>query len=193
MAALSFVTVVISLLWRCPGLPFYVLELLVNVALVAEVGIRLVAFGKNFWKSTFNIVDLCLVVVCIFTLLILFFGHGCSPISRRSGAGEELFDSFLLIIRNIVQCMRLLSMIRRSGYNVTSRISAIDLNDAQGYNLDLDLEEESSLAQQRMRDGGDSQSHNLGWTPQSMVHSESAHKPDESIIAIDGAYADSDL
>ena len=186
MAGLSLVTVVLSLQRACPGPFFYLLELLINVALVAEVGVRLVAFGKHFWKSTFNIVDLCLVAVCLLTLLTLLFGHGCSPMSRsRSGRSEELLDSALLIVRNVVQCLRLVSVVRRSGYNVASRVSAIDLSEAHGYNLDMDLEEESSLAQQRMREGGDLRAYGRGWTPQTSAFS--APRGEESVIAMDDA------
>lgn len=186
MAGLSLLTVVMSLLWTCPGPSFYLLELLVNVALVAEVGVRLVAFGKNFWKSTFNVVDLGLVLLCLVTLIILFVGHGCSPLSERPGMGEELLDSVLLIVRNVVQCMRLLSVIRRSRLNVTSRITSIDLNDAQGFNLDLDLEEESSRAHQRMQDGLGDHAGEFGWNPSQPSLGTAGRGPQESILTMHG-------
>lgn len=46
MTLFSLVTVVMSLMQACPGTAFYLLEMIVNAALVAEVGIRLTAFGK---------------------------------------------------------------------------------------------------------------------------------------------------
>jgi hypothetical protein len=45
MAALSITTVVLSLVDGCPGLPFYILEFIINFSLIIEVGIRFVAFG----------------------------------------------------------------------------------------------------------------------------------------------------
>ena len=42
----SLTTVVLSLLSDCPTFAFYVLEIIVNTAMIAEVSIRLVAFGK---------------------------------------------------------------------------------------------------------------------------------------------------
>ena len=46
MAALSVTTVVLSLTSDCPTLPFYILELIINGAMILEVAIRLVAFGR---------------------------------------------------------------------------------------------------------------------------------------------------
>lgn len=42
----SLTTVVLSLLSDCPTFTFYMLEIIVNTAMIAEVSIRLVAFGK---------------------------------------------------------------------------------------------------------------------------------------------------
>jgi hypothetical protein len=46
MAALSVTTVVLSLTDGCPGLAFYILEIIINTSMILEVGIRLVALGK---------------------------------------------------------------------------------------------------------------------------------------------------
>lgn len=46
MAALSVTTVVLSLTNDCPTLPFYILELIINGAMILEVSIRVVAFGR---------------------------------------------------------------------------------------------------------------------------------------------------
>ncbi|PKI84030.1 hypothetical protein MVES1_002180 [Malassezia vespertilionis] len=190
MGFLSLLTVVLSLSWTCPGPAFYILELIVNVALVAEVAVRFVAFGKHFWKSAFNIVDLCLVAMCILTLVFVFFGHGCSPYAKGAKRREELLDSLLLITRNVIQCIRLVSVVRRSGYNVARRVTAIDLDDVHDFNLDMDLEEESSLVQQRMRDGGDTRGAEIGWIPR--VAPQQARSKD-TIIAIETTYDDGEL
>lgn len=103
---------------------------------------------------------------------MLFFSHDCSPYRRgdserptpgegigehnsRGGRSEELLDSMLLILRNGAQLFRLLSVVRRSSSNVTTRVSNIDLDEARRYSLDLDLEEEGLAARERMADGGD--------------------------------------
>lgn len=46
MAALSVTTVVLSLADGCPGLAFYILEVIVNTSMILEVGVRFVALGK---------------------------------------------------------------------------------------------------------------------------------------------------
>lgn len=46
MAALSVTTVVLSLTDGCPGLAFYILEIIINTTMILEVGIRFVALGR---------------------------------------------------------------------------------------------------------------------------------------------------
>ncbi|EGG00377.1 uncharacterized protein MELLADRAFT_73199 [Melampsora larici-populina 98AG31] len=140
MAILSLTTVILSVLSECPTLAFYVLEIIINSAMILEVGIRLVAFGKQFWKSPFNWLDLAITLFCLVTLVVIFF-QGCKA------KKEEIFDTFLLVIRNGIQFSRLALMLRRSGKNIFSSIKPIDLENAanQGdasYFLDLDLDEE---------------------------------------------------
>ncbi|KAF7303251.1 hypothetical protein MKEN_01289100 [Mycena kentingensis (nom. inval.)] len=138
MAALSVVTVVLSLTDGCPGLAFYILEVIINTAMILEVGIRFVAFGRQFWKSPFNVVDLILTVFCALTLLVLAFAK-CGTGSKE----EELLDTFLLIARNILQFGRLAAVMRQSGQSIFSRPKPIDINAARraGF-VDLDLESE---------------------------------------------------
>ena len=51
MAALSVTTVALSLSDGCPGLAFYVLEIIINTSMILEVGIRFVAFGRVSFTS----------------------------------------------------------------------------------------------------------------------------------------------
>ena len=46
MAALSITTVVLSMREGCPGLAFYILEIVINLTMIAEVTIRFLAFGR---------------------------------------------------------------------------------------------------------------------------------------------------
>ncbi|KAJ7751286.1 hypothetical protein DFH07DRAFT_904365 [Mycena maculata] len=152
MAALSVTTVVLSLTDGCPGLAFYILEVIINTAMILEVGIRFVAFGRQFWKSPFNVVDLILTSFCAITLLVLAFAK-CGATSKE----EELLDTFLLIARNVLQFGRLAAVMRQSGQSIFSRPKPIDINAARraGF-LDLEVEseeeEEEELSRPLVRD-----------------------------------------
>jgi hypothetical protein len=139
MAALSVTTVALSLSDGCPGLSFYILEIIINTSMILEVAIRFVAFGRQFWKSPFNVFDLIVTIFCALTLLVLAFA-GCGAGSKE----EEMLDTLLLIARNILQFGRLASVMRQSGRSIFSRPRPIDLASRRaGYNsLDLDLEAE---------------------------------------------------
>ncbi|KLO20684.1 hypothetical protein SCHPADRAFT_863487 [Schizopora paradoxa] len=136
MAALSITTVVLSLLEDCPGLSFYILELVINTTMIAEVSIRFVAFGRQFWRSPFNVIDLVLTTFCVITVLTVVFA-GCGKTSKE----EELFDTLLLVLRNVLQFGRLATVMRQSGQSIFTRPRNIDLSKVgqTGLSLDLDL------------------------------------------------------
>jgi len=138
MAALSITTIVLSITDECPGLAFYILEIIINTSMILEVGIRFVAFGRQFWKSPFNVVDLVLTVFCVLTLLVLAFAK-CGSTSKE----EEILDTLLLVARNVLQFSRLAAVMRQSGQSIFSRPKPIDINAARraGYtHLDIDIE-----------------------------------------------------
>ncbi|KAH7909785.1 hypothetical protein BJ138DRAFT_1136404 [Hygrophoropsis aurantiaca] len=140
MAALSVTTVILSLADGCPGLPFYILEFIINTTMILEVGVRFVAFGRQFWKSLFNVVDLILTLFCAITLLVITFA-GCGSTSKQ----EELLDTLLLMTRNVLQFGRLAAVMRQSGQSIFSRPKPIDISAVRraGYtSLDIDLEDD---------------------------------------------------
>ena len=65
MAALSVTTVVLSLGDGCPGFAFYVLEVVINTTMIAEVGIRLVAFGRVSAFSTCYTLAVTRYLLCL--------------------------------------------------------------------------------------------------------------------------------
>ncbi|BGP54967.1 hypothetical protein JCM8202_003477 [Rhodotorula sphaerocarpa] len=148
MALLSLATVVLSTTSGCPTLSFYVLDIIVNSSMILEVGIRLLAFGKQFWQSYWNALDLAITAFCAVTLVVIFFS-GCSA------KGEEVFDTFLLVVRNLFQFGRLVLVLRKSGRSVFARPAPIDLSAVNGFSLDLDLDDEEALATERRAMGGD--------------------------------------
>lgn len=143
MAALSITTVVLSLsasAGACPSVAFYVLEVIVNTAMIAEVCTRFVAFGRRFWQSPFNTIDLALTMFCALTLLVLAVS-GCGSTTSKE---EELLDTLLLVARNVLQFGRLATVMRKSGRSIFARPKPIDLSRAQqrGYSLDIDMPDE---------------------------------------------------
>ena len=72
MAALSVTTVVLSLTDDCPGLAFYILEIIINTAMILEVGIRFVALGKVDCRySKLTMASLLTLALCEFCVAIL--------------------------------------------------------------------------------------------------------------------------
>ncbi len=77
MAALSVTTVVLSLTDGCPGLAFYVLEIIINAAMIIEVGVRFVALGKVRLPSIQRVASHIPTAI----LEITVQHHGCDPYS----------------------------------------------------------------------------------------------------------------
>lgn len=83
MASLSVTTVVLSLTSDCPTLPFYILELIINGSMIAEVSIRLVARGRvsTLTRDGYNLLRPLPVAI----LEITIQRHGCGPHSILRG------------------------------------------------------------------------------------------------------------
>jgi len=125
--------------------------------MIIEVGIRFVAFGRVrgqihrysavahffcplqlFWKSPFNVVDLILTLFCAITLLAITL-VGCGATSKA----EEVFDTLLLVARNVLQFGRLAAVMRQSGQSIFSRPKPIDLSKTgRSRPLDIDIEDD---------------------------------------------------
>lgn len=63
---------------------------------------------QQFWKSPFNLMDLIITMICAVTILVIFFA-GCGSTSKE----EELLDTLLLVARNVLQFVRLASVMRQ--------------------------------------------------------------------------------
>ncbi|WVW81471.1 hypothetical protein I302_103465 [Kwoniella bestiolae CBS 10118] len=155
MMGLSFATLVISLIAthgnKCPPAVWHILEVVINVLMVLEVGTRWIAYGKKYPLTLLNIVDIILVLFCTVTL-ILVFKNPCGEGTRS----EELLDTFLLIIRNTVQFLRLGSILRRSGHSLLNPPKPIDLSQAgqASLSLNLELDDDEELAAERQLSSG---------------------------------------
>jgi hypothetical protein len=101
--------------------------------MIVEVVTRLLALGKLFWKSIFNIVDISLVLLCVITLLFIISG-GCSH------KGEEVFDLILLVVRNFVQFGRLIVMVTRNKENRKARNATVDFTNVRDPSVSIDID-----------------------------------------------------
>ncbi|KAK4686838.1 hypothetical protein P7C73_g3280, partial [Tremellales sp. Uapishka_1] len=153
MMSLSLTTVVISLIathkGMCPPASWHILEVIINLMMVIEVGTRWTAYGKKYPMTPLNIIDLLLVLFCSVTL-ILVFRNPCGSGTRQ----EEVLDTVLIVIRNGVQFLRLGNILRRSGHSLLSPPKPIDLSQARtaslALDLDLDLEDEEAVAERHL-------------------------------------------
>lgn len=97
-----------SLALSCPPSWFYFLEFLVITSLIFETIVRMVALQSMFWKDLFNIVDFIVLVLCVLCFLLIMTTF-CSVETSR----EAIFEEIMLIVRNVVQLVRLAIMMQR--------------------------------------------------------------------------------
>ncbi|KAG0257059.1 hypothetical protein BG011_004199 [Mortierella polycephala] len=100
--------------------------------MIAEVGVRLTALGKNYWKSTSNILDIILVVFCFVTLILVLQGCGSGH------DAEKILDTVLLILRNVVQGWRLYILLKKNSLIARPRVGAIDFENVRPESMDIE-------------------------------------------------------
>ncbi|ORX50594.1 hypothetical protein DM01DRAFT_1367868 [Hesseltinella vesiculosa] len=122
LGLLSFISIVMSIKETCPSLMFIIFEAIINFAMILEVTIRLLALGRTYWQSVWNMIDIVLVALCVITLIVL--ATGCSD-SERS---EAIFDTVLLVIRNCFQFFRLFMMARKNQYSIHAKTTRINFD-----------------------------------------------------------------
>jgi hypothetical protein len=133
LTVLSIVTVAISLAspQGCPHVSFYAFEIVVLLALMAEVIVRMLALGRYYWKSWWNVLDGFMMIICVITLGLVF--AGCSTAVRRSRQSSTV----LLVIRNLVQFIRLVNIAWRNRHNINNRKIDIDLDNVEDLGFEL--------------------------------------------------------
>ncbi|KAI1304677.1 hypothetical protein EDD11_005077 [Mortierella claussenii] len=133
VAILSIWSLCLSVRQGCSSsVLFIVLESIINGTMIAEVAVRLTALGKNYWRSTSNILDILLVIFCFITLILVLQGCGSGH------EAEEVLDTILIILRNVVQCWRLYTMFKKNSLIVKPRVAAIDFNNVRPESLDIE-------------------------------------------------------
>ncbi|KAF9932426.1 hypothetical protein BGZ67_004740 [Mortierella alpina] len=133
MAILSIWSIFLSLRQGCSSSTlFIVLESIINGTMIAEVAVRLTALGKNYWRSTSNILDILLVLLCFITLILVLQGCGSGH------EAEEILDTILLILRNAVQGWRLYTMLKKNSLMANPRVGTIDFSNIRQQSLDIE-------------------------------------------------------
>ncbi|KAG0199520.1 hypothetical protein BGX28_007241 [Mortierella sp. GBA30] len=133
MAVLSVWSIFLSFRQGCSSSTlFIVLEAIINGTMIAEVGVRLTALGKNYWRSTSNILDIFLVVLCFVTLILVLQGCGSGH------EAEEILDTILLVLRNAVQGWRLYTMLKKNSLIANPRVATIDFSNVRPQSLDIE-------------------------------------------------------
>ncbi|KAH6561215.1 hypothetical protein BASA62_009992 [Batrachochytrium salamandrivorans] len=122
MAVLSLVCLAISMTHKCPPGWFYVLESLIIISLVLEVGVRFLAYRKRYWHSVWNILDIVMVLFCV-VAFVFVVGGACDSTKRKEAVAEEI----LLIFRNGIQFSRLVLMMQKNRTSLASRTRNIDI------------------------------------------------------------------
>ena len=82
-----------------------ILEIIINVFLVLEIFIRFLTQRENFWSSWWNILDVLITIVCVFSVFALIFLPAEDEI-------EEVFATILVCLRYIMQGLRIILLIR---------------------------------------------------------------------------------
>jgi len=103
---------------------FILLEIIITAIIIAEVTIRLMAFGtRKYFRSIANAFDFivaCLCAISLFLLLVL----GPSFVEDL----DTLISTSFLILRNVLQFLRLLFIIRHQRENLKQMQSKIDFS-----------------------------------------------------------------
>jgi hypothetical protein len=108
VAGMSLVCLLISLFTTCPPSWFYLLESLIIISMVMETTLRIVAVGQSYWKSLYNIADFGVLILC-FVAFLLLLKSDCG----NTKSAEAVAEGVLLIGRNVIQFIRLGTMIKR--------------------------------------------------------------------------------
>ncbi|KAL7751771.1 Histone acetyltransferase type B subunit 2 [Sorochytrium milnesiophthora] len=147
MTALAFISVFLSYHRTCPKpgslSAFITVEIIINAVMIIEVSIRAVAMGKAFWAAKSNWLDVGLVFLCAVTLLLLL-SDGCNDDDKGRNR-EAVADSILLIVRNLIQLVRIFHMLRKNQQNYNAYPADIDFNDAHSDAVSFDIDTDPSF------------------------------------------------
>ncbi|KAI8920562.1 hypothetical protein BC831DRAFT_478703 [Entophlyctis helioformis] len=132
LAVLSLGCLLVSLFEKCPPGWFYLVECLIILSMLVEVGVRFFAYAKKYWQSPWNMADLAVVLLC--TLAFAMFSAGeCGTLKRSEAVAEEI----VLIFRNTIQLVRLGLLLQKNRASLGSRAKNVDLDAVSGLDARL--------------------------------------------------------
>jgi len=118
---------------------FVLLEIIITAIIIAEVTIRLMAFGtRKYFRSLANAFDFIVASLCAISLFLLLV-IGPSFIEDV----DTLISTSFLILRNVLQFLRLLFIIRHQRENLKQMQSKIDFSHLDNPEPFAQLEEDS--------------------------------------------------
>ncbi|KAJ3142502.1 hypothetical protein HK100_002568 [Physocladia obscura] len=131
MGIASFFCLVLSFVEQCPSGLFLWTDALVNLAMIAEVLIRVNAMGKVSESHSVDEAHYALTASCC-EIRTFINQSGTLLISRDNSSWETELDALLLIARNSVQLFRLLMMMNKNRDSLLRRQQpqAIDFSNA---------------------------------------------------------------
>jgi len=102
---LSGLSIVLSYLLECTNGYHLALEALIIAALIIEVTIRLLAQRKYFFYSFWNILDIIIIVVCVWLFYIT---------KQKCPVNDRIIDNSILVIRYVIQFIRLGILLKKN-------------------------------------------------------------------------------
>jgi len=104
---LSIASLILTCTLECSNNYYILLEGFIILALLIEVTIRLLAQRKYYFYSFWNILDIIILGVCVW---LFYITQTECPLSEN----DSLIDSGILIIRYIIQFIRLCILLRKN-------------------------------------------------------------------------------
>eukprot|EP01135_Chromosphaera_perkinsii_P004417 Nk52_evm20s280 gene=Nk52_evmTU20s280 len=112
VCAINIALILIVMIWtifkKYPKSPyFFMIEIIINTILVAEVSIRILAMGwRTYFQSWFNRFDVFVTSLCLITFVVYLIGAFQTGEAGGSYV-EEIIASLILVIRNLLMIFRL--------------------------------------------------------------------------------------
>jgi hypothetical protein len=128
LACISLFCMIVTLIWAHPPLLVFVLEYILCLALFFEVLLNWAVQAGQYWKSKSNLFDVGMLFLCVL-LIIIFHSHPHRTLNDSSSSDEwqSFLDAFVLFVRNGIQLVRLVFLLKKHRSSTLTRESIVDL------------------------------------------------------------------